>query len=103
MNSRMGIAISEAHSPNPANECGAPTDGFTLIELLAVIAVIAILAAILLPVLSKGKGQAQSAACKNLLRQIGLGLQMYAMAILGTVKPRRRMGRLTIFYSVMAM
>jgi len=51
---------------------------FTLVELLVVMAVIAILAALLLPALSKAKNQAQSTACKNHLKQIGIGLKMYA-------------------------
>ena len=51
--------------------------GFTLVELLTVIAVIAILAALLLPVLSRAKGEAQSAKCKSQLRQMGLALAMY--------------------------
>jgi prepilin-type N-terminal cleavage/methylation domain-containing protein/prepilin-type processing-associated H-X9-DG protein len=50
---------------------------FTLIELLVVVAIMGVLAALLLPVLCRAKAQAQSASCKNHLRQIGLALGMY--------------------------
>src|ERR1035437_6220012 len=52
--------------------------GFTLIELLVVIAIIAILAALLLPALSAAKARASKIACMNQLRQIGIGVTVYA-------------------------
>jgi prepilin-type N-terminal cleavage/methylation domain-containing protein len=52
--------------------------GFTLVEMLIVIAIIAILAAILLPVLSRGKEKAQRVSCLNNEKQLDLGWQLYA-------------------------
>lgn len=51
--------------------------GFTLTELLVVISIIAVLAALLLQSLTQSKAAAQSTACKNNLRQLGIYLQMY--------------------------
>lgn len=52
--------------------------GFTLVELLAVIAVSAILMALLLPALSRANARAYRPACINNLRQINLGVRLYA-------------------------
>jgi prepilin-type N-terminal cleavage/methylation domain-containing protein/prepilin-type processing-associated H-X9-DG protein len=60
---------------------------FTLIELLVVIAIIAILAAILFPVFAQARESARQSTCLSNMKQVGLGLQMYAQDYDETLPP----------------
>jgi prepilin-type N-terminal cleavage/methylation domain-containing protein/prepilin-type processing-associated H-X9-DG protein len=53
-------------------------DGFTLIELLVVVSIVAILTSLLLPALNRFKIRTRRTTCLNNLRQINVGLRIYA-------------------------
>jgi prepilin-type N-terminal cleavage/methylation domain-containing protein/prepilin-type processing-associated H-X9-DG protein len=70
----MTVSGHMRHSASRREKADA---AFTLIELLVVLAVIALLAALLLPVLSKGKEAGRATVCVSNLHQIGIALQIY--------------------------
>lgn len=56
---------------------GSPR-GFSLVELLVVIGIVALLISVMLPTLCASKERANRVKCASNLRQIGMGLRLYA-------------------------
>jgi prepilin-type N-terminal cleavage/methylation domain-containing protein/prepilin-type processing-associated H-X9-DG protein len=71
------LSISNLDS-TPATRPRFCPAAFTLVELLVVIGIIALLIAILLPALSRARGQAKQVQCLSQLRQIGIASVMHA-------------------------
>jgi prepilin-type N-terminal cleavage/methylation domain-containing protein len=67
----LAEAATESTTPSTGN-------GFTLVELLVVIGIISVLIAMLLPALNKAREAAQKISCASQLRQLVLGMTMYA-------------------------
>lgn len=71
------MAVSESPAETSVRRRG-PSRAFTLVDVLVTMAVVALLIAMLLPSLSTVRESARRVVCSSNLRQVGLGLALYA-------------------------
>lgn len=64
--------------PGSHSWCAPPRGAFTLVEVMVVIAIVALLISMLLPALQKARETANALACSSNLKQIGVGMYIYA-------------------------
>ncbi len=72
--------VDQTANPRPSLRQDLPVQraGFTLVELLTAIGIALILMALLFPALTAAREASRNSACKNNLRQLGVGLQEHA-------------------------
>jgi len=73
--SDRGIAFGRGGPPRRAV---LSSDGFSLIEMLTVVSIMGVLAALVFPGMSTARQRASSLRCAQNLRQIGMGMRLYA-------------------------
>src|SRR4030095_3715967 len=75
---KSAMKVAAISSDGRTGRTPPESPAFTLLELIVMVATLALLAAFLLPAIASTKREDKSAVCLSNLRQIGVGMAMYA-------------------------